>query len=338
MPLTPEQLEAGLARRLAPAYLVAGDEPLLIQESSDAVRVAARAAGFGDREVHTAERGFDWAAFEDSLASLSLFSERRLVELRLPTLKAVEPGAAVLQRVLERPAEDVVLLATAPKLDHRRLPKWAAAFAAAGEVVDARPLRPQQLPRWVESRMRRAGLAPDRDAVRLLVERCEGNLLAARQEIEKLRLLHGEGPVDAEAVRDAVSDSARYDVFGLADAATAGDLPRALRVLSGLRAEGVEPVIVLWAVAREVRTAAQVRWMTDHGMARPAAMGKAKVWSSRADLVGRAVSRHDGPSLRRLVRAAARADRVTKGSEKGDAWQALTDLVAGFAGPARRAA
>lgn len=338
MPLTPEQLEAGLARRLAPAYLIAGDEPLLIQESSDAVRRAARAAGFGDREVHAVERGFDWAALEDSLASLSLFSERRLVELRLSTLKAVEPGAEVLQRILERPPEDVVLLATAPRLDRRRMPKWAAAFAAAGEVVEARPVKLGELPRWVEARMRRIGLVPDREAVRLLVERCEGNLLAARQEIEKLRLLNGEGRVDGPAVRGAVSDSARYDVFNLADAATAGDLSRALRVLSGLRAEGVEPVIVLWALAREIRAAAQVRWMVDHGAGLQAAMGKAGVWSNRTSLVGRAVSRHDGRSLRSLVRGAARADRVAKGSEKGNAWQALGDLVAGFAGDGRRAA
>jgi DNA polymerase-3 subunit delta len=339
VPLTPEQLEAGLARRLATAYLIAGDEPLLIQEAADAVRQAARAAGFGDREVHVAERGFDWAAFEDAVSSMSLFAERRLIELRLPTPKAADPGTEVLARVLENPPEDVLLLAIAPRIDKRKMPKWAAAFAAAGEFVEAWPVGVDRLPRWVEGRMRRAGLVPDREAIRLMVERCEGNLLAAHQEIEKLRLLHGEGEVDAEGVRNAVSDSARYDVFKLMDAVTGGDLARALRILEGLRSEGVDAVPILFWLARDLRSAAQVRWLMDNGMTRQAAIGKARVWSSRQALVSRAVARHDGPGLRRLVRLAARADRVNKGSERGDPWQALTELVAGYAGgPERRAA
>jgi len=338
VPLTPEQLEAGLARRLAPAYLIAGDESLLVQEAADAVRRAARAAGFGDREVHDVERGFDWAAFEDSVSSMSLFSDRRLIELRLPTAKAAEPGSEVLGRILGNPPDDVVLMAIAPKIDKRKMPKWAAAFASAGEFVEAWPVGLDRLPRWVEGRMRRAGLVPDQDAVRLLVERCEGNLLAAHQEIEKLRLLHGEGEVDAEGVRSAVSDSARYDVFKLADAATGGDLPRAVRILAGLRSEGVEPVLVLWSLARDVRSAAQVRWLMDNGSHQQAAMGQARVWSNRAGFMARAVSRHDGRTLRALTRMAAGADRVIKGSEKGDPWQALGDLVVAFAGTGERRA
>ena len=338
MPLTPEQLEAGLARRLAPAYLIAGDESLLVQEAADAVRRAARAAGFGDREVHNVERGFDWAAFEDSVSSLSLFSDRRLIELRLPTAKAAEAGTEVLARILGNPADDVVLMAIAPKVDKRRMPKWASAFASAGELVEAWPVPLERLPRWVEGRMRRAGLVPDQDAVRLLVERCEGNLLAAHQEIEKLRLLHGEGEVDAEGVRSAVSDSARYDVFKLADAATGGDLPRAVRILAGLRSEGVEPVLVLWSLAKDVRSAAQVRWLMDNGSHQQAAMGQARVWSNRAGFMARAVARHDGKALRALTRMAAGADRVIKGSERGDPWQALADLVVAFAGTGERRA
>ena len=338
MPLTPEQLEAGLARRLAPAYLIAGDESLLVQEAADAVRRAARAAGFGDREVHNVERGFDWAAFEDSVSSMSLFSDRRLIELRLPTAKAAEAGTEVLARILGNPADDVVLMAIAPKVDKRRMPKWASAFASAGELVEAWPVPLERLPRWVEGRMRRAGLVPDQDAVRLLVERCEGNLLAAHQEIEKLRLLHGQGEVDAEGVRSAVSDSARYDVFKLADAATGGDLPRAVRILAGLRSEGVEPVLVLWSLAKDVRSAAQVRWLMDNGSHQQAAMGQARVWSNRVGFMARAVARHDGQALRALTRMAAGADRVIKGSERGDPWQSLADLVVAFAGTGERRA
>lgn len=308
-------------------------------EAADAVRRAARKAGFGDREVFSAERGFDWAAFEDGMSSMSLFAERRLVELRLPTPKAANPGSDVLVRVLKSPPDDVLLLATAPRLEKAsRNAAWFKAFASAGEVVEGRRVLPRDLPGWISGRMRRAGLVPDVGAVRLLAERCEGNLLAAHQEIEKLRLLLGEGEVDEAGVRDAVSDSARYDVFRLADAAAAGDRVRALKVLAGLRSEGTEPVLVLWALGREVRDAAKVRWLTEHGMTSSAALSKAGVWRSRAGNVSRAAGRHDAAGLRRLLRLAARADRAIKGSEREDPWQVLTTLVTGFAGAGMRKA
>jgi DNA polymerase III subunit delta len=355
--LSPEQLEAGLARRLASAFLIAGDEPLLMQECADAVRRRARETGFEEREVHDVERGFDWAAFAGSLSSLSLFSSRRLVELRLKTPAAGEGGADVFAHFAASPPDDVVLLVIAPKLDKRALSAaWATALASAGELVEVRPVEPPALPAWMENRLRRAGLRADPEAVRLLTERVEGNLLAAHQEIEKLRLLHGEGTLDAEAVRAAVSDSARFDIFKLADAAVAGDLGRALRILAGLKAEGVAIPQILWALAREIRSIARVRRLMDEGMAAQAAMTRAGVWRNRTGLVGRAVGRHDSSALRGLARRLALVDRMAKGAPPGNAapilhgegasrtparcdpWAELVELVRALAAPARRAA
>lgn len=357
MSLSPEQLEAGLARRLAPAYLIAGDEPLLIQECADAVRNRARDQGFAEREVHAVERGFDWAAFAGDLSSLSLFASRRLVELRLKTPAAADGGAELFARFAAAPPDDIVLLAIAPKLDARaRQSAWVKAFAQAGELVEVRPVEPPALPSWIQGRLRRVGLRADAEAVRLIAERVEGNLLAAHQEIEKLRLLHGTGDLDAEAVRAAVADSARYDIFKLADAAVAGDLARALRILAGLRAEGLAIPQVLWPLAREIRGLARVRWLMAQGLAAPAAMQRAGVWRNRAGLVAQAVARHDGRALRGLVRRVALVDRMSKGAPPGNAapalpregaaraparcdpWAELVELVSALAGPGRRAA
>ncbi len=357
MPISPDQLEAGLARRLAPAYLIAGDEPLLIQECADAVRRRAREHGFAEREVHAVERGFDWAAFAGDLSSLSLFASRRLIELHLRTPAAADGGVETLKRFAAAPPDDIVLLAIAPKLDRRaQQSAWAEAFSAAGEFVEVRPVEPAALPSWIAARLRRAGLRADAEAARLLAERVEGNLLAAHQEIEKLRLLHGAGTLDVEMVHAAVADSARFDIFKLADAAVAGDLARALRVLAGLKAEGMAIPQLLWPLAREIRGLARVRWFMDEGLAAQAAMARAGVWRNRAGVVGRAVARHDGRSLRGLARQLAQVDRMSKGAPpgnaapvlaaegaarlpaRGDPWVALVDLVSALAGPGRRAA
>jgi DNA polymerase-3 subunit delta len=356
--LSPEQLEAGLARRLAPAYLIAGDEPLLTQECADAVRRRARKDGFTEREVHYVERGFDWNALSGSLSSMSLFASRRLVELRFRTPAAGEGGSDLFARMAAAPPDDVVLLGMAPKMDRRQQQSaWVQAFVGGdGALVEVRPVELPALPAWIEGRLRRAGLRADAEAVRLLAERVEGNLLAAHQEIEKLCLLYDKGDLDAERVRAAVADSARYDIFKLADAALAGDLGRALRVLAGLRAEGLAIPQVLWPLVREIRGLARVRWLLDEGMAPQAAMARAGVWRNRAGMVQRALARHDAAHLRALARKAALVDRVAKGDVPGnalrlpaelggvrttalaDGWLELSELVIQLAGPARRAA
>lgn len=357
MALSPDQLEAGLARRLAPAYLIAGDEPLLIQECADAIRRQARDSGFAEREVHAVERGFDWAAFAGDLSSMSLFASRRLIELRLKTPAAGAGGSEVFARFAAAPPDDVLLLVISPKIDRRgQGPAWLKPLEQVGESVEVRPVEPAALPSWIQGRLRRVGLKADAEAVRLLAERVEGNLLAAHQEIEKLRLSHAGGDLDAEAVRAAVADSARYDIFKLADAALAGELSRALRILAGLRAEGLAIPQILWPLARELRGLVRVRWLMDEGLAAPAAMSRAGVWRNRSGLVSRAVGRHDSRALRGLARRLALVDRMSKGAPPGNAmplvhgegasraparcdpWAALAEWVGALAGSSRRGA
>ena len=339
MKIQANQLSSHLKHDLAPSYLVTGDEHLLVDEALDAIRHAARERGFTARELHVASTGFDWANLSGSSSNLSLFAERRIIELRLPTGKPGRSGGQVIVELLERLGPDLMLIVSAPKLDRSAAAsKWAKALDARGVSVPVWPIGVRELPGWIGTRMRQAGLQPDRDAVTLIADRVEGNLLAARQEIEKLRLLLGEGSISAEDVGNAVADSSRYDVYKLADAALAGDTRRALKILAGLRAEGVEPVIVVWALTRELRTLARladaVRRRDDLG----SAMRTAGVWRNRQGLVRRCLARHQVGDLHRLLKAAARADAAAKGQSMADPWRLATDLVLRLSLDGRKAA
>jgi DNA polymerase III subunit delta len=330
------QLSAHLARALAPVYLVSGDEPLLATEVADAIRARARAAGHDERVVHAAERGFDWTLLHDAGASLSLFAQRRLIEVRLASASPGAEGAAALQRYAGDPPPDVVLLVTCPRIDRKAAgAKWIAALESAGVHVEVRPLSTSALPGWIDERMRARGLAPTAGAARLLAERVEGNLLAAAQEIEKLSLLHGEGEIDEAQVRLAVADSARYDVYQLADAALAGDTARALRVLDGLRAEGVEPPLVLWAVTRDVRGLAALAW-------EKASRGRSAVtndiWWSRRKQIEAAQPRVPLWRAHALLLRAGAVDGIVKGraENRPRPWDALAGLVTDLANACAR--
>lgn len=336
MKIPSTQLAAQLARGLAPVYLVSGDEPLLAAEAADAVRARAREAGHDERVVYNVERGFDWTLLHDTGASMSLFAQRRLVEVRLASASPGAEGGAAIQRYAERPPPDVVLLVTCPRIDRKAgSARWIAAIESAGVHVEVRPLTTAALPGWIEKRMRAAGLAPTPGAARLLAERVEGNLLAAAQEVEKLRLLHGEGAIDEEQVRLAVADSARYDVYQLADAALAGDTARALRVLDGLRAEGVEPPLVLWALTRDVRGLAALVWeRTSRG--RSAAAND--IWWSRRKQIEAAVPRVPLRRAHALLMRAGAVDGIVKGraENRPRPWEALAGLVTDLASACAR--
>lgn len=340
MKLSPDKLATHLkSGRLAPVYLIAGDEPLQVNEAADAIRVAATAAGFSERERHVAERGFDWGGFAAGSANLSLFAERRLVELRLPTGKPGLQGAKVISEFVANIDPDTLLLILTPKLDRSgAAAKWVKAVEKTGAMLQLWPVGPGELPAWIRARMRAQGLRPSADAVNALAERVEGNLLAANQEIEKLKLLHGEGDVDLTAVAQSVADSARYDVFQLGDAALVGDLARALRVLAGLRGEGMEPPLILWMLVREIRTLASLAWQVEQGGRVDQVIADAHVWSNRRALVRRALGRFTKAArLHALLKRAARADRVIKGQLRGNGWEELTSIVAGLAGMGRPA-
>ncbi len=329
--LTSEALEGHLAHKLLPAYLISGDEPLLAAEAADAVRARARAMGFTEREAHFIERAADWEAVRASAGTLSLFGSRRVLEVRLGSARPGATGAAVLVTLLERADPDTVLLILAPRLDRDvQAAKWVQAVQAHGAWVPVWPLEAAKWPGWLRARSRRMGLTLDPEALELLAERTEGNLLAAHQELEKLRLLAPDTAGEAgAAVRAGVADSARFDVFRLSDAALAGDASRALRVLSGLRAEGTEPTLVLWALTKALRdlTAALSR-----------AGGAARGWRRPSAALDAAVRRAGRLSFRTLMLRAARADRMIKGRLGGDPWDEMallaTDLCARPALPA----
>jgi DNA polymerase-3 subunit delta len=337
-----DNLQQQLDSAFSPVYLIAGDEPLLVTEACDAVRAAARSHGYDERTVMVAERGFDWDSLNAAGSNMSLFGEKCLLELRLPTGKPGQAGARALLEYVEEPPQDTALLIISARLDRTaQKSKWVKALSSAGVFCPIYNIDEKRLPGWISARMRAAGLDPDREAVALLADRVEGNLLAAQQEIEKLLLLDGPGKVDIEAVRASVGDSSRFDVFQLADAAVGGDLKRCLRVLSGLRQEGVEPVLVSWALVREIRSLAGLAHAVSRGTSIGAAMASAHIWQSRQSLFASALRRHDLASAHMLVLQAAQTDATIKGARRGDAWaclQALScALAAGTATPLAQA-
>jgi DNA polymerase-3 subunit delta len=310
MKLSLDELPAQLAQRLLPAYLISGDEPLRVGEASDLIRARARAAGFEEREVFFIERASAvWDEVQQCARSLSLFANRRVIEIRMPTGKPGVSGAAALLRVIAAAGDELLLLVITGKLERETQgAEWVRALQARGAWLPIWPIARAQLPQWLQVRFRAAGLRADEEAIELLAERSEGNLLAAQQEIDKLALLLPPGAaVSATEVAASSADSARFDVFQLGEAVRAMEPGRALRILAGLQVEGAEAPLVLWGLLRIM-----------HGLQ-----------ASGAGPAGRA-----GPrlSFARLAARAARADRMAKGLERGDAWDELALLAVELCG------
>ena len=332
MKIRANQLSSHLKKSFAPCYLVTGDEHLLVSEALDAIRDAARGRGFGNRELHVATTGFDWEQLTAGARNMSLFAEQRIVELRLPTGKPGRAGGQAIVDLVEQSGPELLFIVTGPKLDKSASSsKWAKSLDQKGVSLQVWPIGVRELPGWIANRMREVGLQPDRDAVTMIADRVEGNLLAAGQEVEKLRLLLGEGQVTADDVASAVADSSRFDVYKLTDAAMAGDAPRAIRILGGLKAEGVEPVIVMWALTRELRTLATLDDAIRQGTDLGSAMQAARVWNNRQGLVRGCISRHQQGDFHRMLKASGRADAAAKGQRYGDPWQMAADIVVGMA-------
>ncbi|HVI24752.1 MAG TPA: DNA polymerase III subunit delta [Xanthomonadaceae bacterium] len=336
---------------LQPAHLVAGSEPLLVLEAADAVRAAARARGIGEREVFEAEgnqREPDWDALSATLGAPSLFASRRLVELRLPSGKPGKEGAKLIEDYCARPADDVVLLVVAgdwSKRDHGG--KWSEAIARIGRVEVFWPVKPHELPTWIERRLRARGLRADHEAVQRLADRVEGNLLAAAQEIDKLALLLGAGDAKAPSVLDAaamdalVADAARFDVFRLLDAALNGRPTQVPRMLAGMRAEGQAVPALLGMVVRELQATASLARVQARGGNLSAEFKAQRIWDSKQAMYTRALKRHAPARWERFLAEAGRVDRISKGrdraGEPGDAWLALERLLLAIADPKAQA-
>jgi DNA polymerase-3 subunit delta len=329
----PEDLASRLERRLEAIYVVYGDEPLLSLEAGDAIRAAARAAGIEEREVFVAERDFKWDAFAAANANLGLFGNRKLVDLRIPSGKPGVDGARELERCARNPNPDNVTLITLPRLDKAaQSSEWFSALANAGVAVAVQPLERDALPRWIAARLARQKQKAAPQTLAFLADACEGNLLAARQEIGKLALLLPEGELDHDAVEAAVADVARYDVFAAREAWLAGDAARVMRIVSVLEAEGDGPQFALWALGDDLHAVAAVQAMTRSGTPLAAALRNAGVWGKRQAALERAVKRLTPADVERLLAALAKLDALSKGIGRGNAWDEFEALALAFAG------
>jgi len=318
MPIAPAQLSQQLTKSLAPVYLLAGSEPLQLGEAADAIRTAARQRGFSERELLETGPDFDWSSLAGAPGGKGDGVGRE--------------GSDAIRRCLEHLSADVLLLILAPGLDWKGLKaKWVQAVERAGVLVQVREPQGRQLNQWLDGRLRRAGFIPSTEAVALLAERIEGNLLAADQEITKLGLALEPGPLDAEGLMAAVADSARYGVFDLADAALSGDRARVARVLEVLQAEGTAEPLVLWALAREVRKLAALSFARAKRQPLGPLLKAHQVWDSRRPLVMTALDRLPLEHLWELVIRCADADLAIKGRGTADPWHLFRRIAEGLA-------
>jgi DNA polymerase-3 subunit delta len=337
MELKPERFERQLANEpLRPAYLIAGAETLIVQELADAVRAKAKAEGYGEREVFEAARDFDWNELAMGLAALSLFSPRRLFDLRIATGNPGKEGSQAIQDYCANPPPDTVLLVTAQEWSSKHAGKWSDAIARAGVFVPVWPVRPNELPDWLEQRLRARGFSADQQALQLLAERVEGNLLAAAQEVDKLVLLCDDKRISLDVMERRVADSARYDVFKLVEAAFAGNLAKARRMLASLRAEGEQDPGLLPIISMEVLKIAMLA-RAARSITLNSAMRVARVWEIKQALYKRALERHDEARWEKFAAELGRIDLMSKGRLGGDAWLALERLLSAVASSKARA-
>jgi len=323
MQLRANELDAHLAKALLPAYVIHGDEPLLAMEAADAVRAAARRAGYSEREVLEPGRSYDWSEFTHAMGSLSLFATKKIVELRLASGKPGTQGGSAITAYCERPNQDELLLVALPRLDRSSQGSpWFNALARLGAVVDIWPLERSRLPAWIGERLARQKQRASREVLEFLAERVEGNLLAAHQELQKLALLAPPGELTMETVQAAVASVARYDPYDAAIALIAGDLGRYARVLDGLRAEGEQPTFVLFVISGAL-------FALQEG--NPERIFHRTL--SRA--VEGAAQRFAPKRLARALAEAAGIDRAIKGIEVREPWEAFMRLGLNLAGGAK---
>ena len=340
MQLAPAQLSAHLQKGLRPLYTLHGDEPLLVQEAGDAIRAAARAQGYTERSVHTvAGAHFDWGAVLAAGGSMSLFADKQIVEIRIPSGKPGKDGSVALQQIAESAAgnEGVLTLVLLPRLDKQtRSGAWFGALEANGITLQLEPVERGALPEWIAQRLGRqsqrvkAGEEGQR-TLQFFADRVEGNLLAAHQEIQKLALLHPEGELSFEQVEGAVNNVARYDVFKLSEAVLGGNPQRVARMLDGLRAEGEAEVLVHYTLAEDIRALKRVRDAIDAGRPLPMALRENRVWGPKERAFERVLPRLEGRVLTRLLGDAHKVDGIVKGLKQpdwpSDGWQALQRLA-----------
>ncbi len=331
MRIKPDQLAAELKKGLKPVYFITGDEPLQLGEKADEIRKAGRLAGYDNREVITVDAHFDWSRLAFLADSMSIFSDRKIIDLRMPSGTPGIDGAKALIAYCARLQEDNLLLITAGKLASAALKtRWFEALDKQGVVIQVWPLEGQDLVNWLRQRLQQRGLSTDADGLRLLTTRVEGNLLAAAQEIEKLYVLYGTGSLSQQQIFEVVADSSRYDVFNLIDSVLSDREDRIVKILSGLRGEGVAAPVVLWALAREARSLIRIKWAIAAGQSRDLVYKNNQIWDKRKQLVSHALNRLSDKDLTRILLLGAKADRQIKGQQLGDAWETLREICLKF--------
>ena len=332
MQTKPEQLAQRLKQQSLPLVWISGDETLLVQEACDIVRQFAREQGFTEREVIDAGAGYDWNQLLLSNNSLSLFAERKLIDLR--PARFDDAARSALVAYLDNPNPDNLLLLTTGKVEKAaQSARWFTAIEAKALFCPIWPVSEQQLPAWIEQRLHLHGLTIEADALQLLCDRIEGNLLAAAQEIEKLRL-HAKGDrIDAACVLEQVADNSRFTVFALTDACLGGNAERALKILHHLQAEGDEPLALLAMLTRELRGLSNMLADMSNGRSARDVVQAHRVWGNRVALTERALQIHSQRSILQLLDRARIVDQGVKGLLKGDVWDELASLVLNFANP-----
>lgn len=331
MQLRFEALDGHLAKPLAPLYVIASDEHLLALEAADKIRKAARAQGLSEREVLQVERYFKWGELLAANQSQSLFGDRKLIELRIPTGKPGKDGGQALRDYAASLSPDNVTLITLPKLDWAtQKAAWVGALQQAGVYIKIAQIERAQLPPWIGARLAAQQQSAERGSLDFIADRVEGNLLAAHQEILKLALLYPAGKLEAQQVQDAVMNVARFDVFKLNDAMLAGDSARLVRMIDGLHGEGEALPLVLWAMAEQIRTLLKVRCGLDAGRSMSQLCNENRVFKDKIRPVENAVQRLSAATLEKALSDAAQVDRMIKGlwakAFAGDPWDGILQL------------
>lgn len=320
----PDQLQSIIAKTVYPVYMVSGDEPLQQMESLDLIRSFLREEGYSEREVLDVDAQFDWQRLMDEAASMSLFATQRIVELRLPSAKPGRQGSQALKDYLSRPPEDTVLIVNAGKVDgNAKKSAWFKAIEQQGLVVQCWPVSVENLAGWLQQRFKKRDMDADSEVLAYISQHVEGNLLAADQEIEKLYLLLGPGKISYADVAEAVTSQSRYSVFELVDVLLSGNTKRVIKIIAGLKAEGVVPVVVNWALAKDIRLLAKVSQDTssvDFNLKRSG------VWQSRIALFRSCLSRHTQRSFHLMLKRCAYIDATSKGMIDANAWDEIESL------------
>lgn len=330
------RLQASIASSQVPKIiLINGNEPLLIEEALDEVRQTLKTGGFDERLKYQLETGFDWAQLSGAGQSMSLFSEKRVIEFRVPN-KLGAPGTKALTEYCNNPPEDDLLIVLMPYLDKRqREAKWAKIVDSVGWIADSYDISAQQFPTWLKKRLQSRALRVEAGVVEMLAERLEGNVMAAAQEIDKLQVLAKDGALTLKLLSESLADQARFDVYALVDVCLQGDFQRALRIKERLQSEGIEPVIVTWALAREIRLLAAISAGLQVGQNRSVLFKQNRIWAKREAVVNAALQRINSRGWYELLEQAAHLDQTVKGQryfDVGPVWHQIEQLCAAICG------